>query len=425
MEEWKEYKLGEVATLTTGFPFDGHKYVKEGIRVVRGDNVTIGNLRWDTDKDKRWNETFYRASEFSLYAGDIVIGMDGSRVGKNRAQIKQEDLPLYIAQRVACVRHNELSLQSFLYYLIFSRDFENYIKSVQTGTSIPHISLKQIGEFPVLLPSILSQQRIASILKSLDDKIECNKRINDNLPWSLWMVHLILFLLKRKNDNLEQQAQALFKSWFVDFEPFKDGEFVESELGLIPKGWRVGKLHEIADITMGVSPSGKSYNTNGQGDVFYQGRAEFSFRFPKRNLFTTEAKRFADVDTVLVSVRAPVGDINVAEERCCIGRGLASVKAKNKCNSFILYLLQSLRPVFDKYNGEGTVFGSINKKTFEEIPIIIPEEYVIQDFESVAHSFDCQIKNKEVESRRLAQLRDTLLPRLMSGELKVNEIEKV
>ena len=181
MEKWKEYKLGDVAKLTTGFPFDGHKYSKEGIRVVRGDNVTIGSLRWDSDKDKRWSENFDRASEFALSDGDIVIGMDGSRVGKNRAQVKQYDLPLLIAQRVACVRHNELSTQQFLYYHIFSDRFEQYIKAVQTGTSIPHVSLKQIGDFPVIVPSIKTQQRIASILSSLDDKIEVNRKINENL----------------------------------------------------------------------------------------------------------------------------------------------------------------------------------------------------------------------------------------------------
>ena len=103
MEEWKEYKLGDVAFLSTGFPFKGAKYAKEGVRVVRGDNVTIGKLRWDTDKDKRWNEYFEREEEFSLRANDIVIGMDGSRVGLNRAQIKESDLPLLIAQRVACI----------------------------------------------------------------------------------------------------------------------------------------------------------------------------------------------------------------------------------------------------------------------------------------------------------------------------------
>ena len=181
MEEWKTYRLSEVANLTTGFPFDGHMYAKEGIRVVRGDNVTIGSLRWDTDKDKRWNEVFNRAAEYTLHDGDIVIGMDGSRVGKNRAQISKSDLPLLLAQRVACVRHNDKSSQEFLYYQIFSDRFVEYIKAVQTGTSIPHVSLKQIGDFPILLPPLNEQIRIAKILRSLDDKIAVNIRINHNL----------------------------------------------------------------------------------------------------------------------------------------------------------------------------------------------------------------------------------------------------
>ena len=99
MEEWKTYKLSQVSTISTGFPFGGSKYAQEGIRVVRGDNVTIGSLRWDIDKDKRWNEPFSRAEEFSLHDGDIVIGMDGSRAGRNRAQVKKSDLPILIAQR--------------------------------------------------------------------------------------------------------------------------------------------------------------------------------------------------------------------------------------------------------------------------------------------------------------------------------------
>ena len=176
---------------------------------------------------------------------------------------------------------------------------------------------------------------------------------------------------------------------------------------------------------MGTSPSGSSYNTEGIGDVFYQGRAEFSFRFPKRNMYTTEAKRFAEVDTVLVSVRAPVGDINVAEERCCIGRGLASVKSKKNYNSYILYLMQSLKNVFDRFNGEGTVFGSINKKAFEEMQIIVPTGNVISKFDSIASSMDCQIKRTEQESRSLAELRDTLLPKLMSGELRVPDTDLI
>ena len=142
-------------------------------------------------------------------------------------------------------------------------------------------------------------------------------------------------------------------------------------------------------------------------------------------MYTTEAKRFAEVDSILVSVRAPVGDINVAEERCCIGRGLASVKSKSNCDSYILYLMQSLKPVFDRFNGEGTVFGSINKKAFENIKIIIPTEKDVSVFNAIVNSMDGKIKNMEKESRHLAELRDTLLPKLMSGEITVNELNAI
>ena len=292
----------------------------------------------------------------------------------------------------------------FLYYWFLSPKARFYIDTKAIGSTQKALTIETLKKFEIFLPSIDTQDKIVAILKSLDDKIEVNRKINE---------------------NLEQQAQALFKSWFVDFEPFKNGEFVESELGMIPKGWRVGKLNEIADITMGTSPSGSSYNTEGIGDVFYQGRAEFGFRFPKRNMYTTEAKRFAEVDSILVSVRAPVGDINVAEERCCIGRGLASVKSKSNCDSYILYLMQSLKPVFDRFNGEGTVFGSINKKAFENIKIIIPTEKDVSVFNAIVNSMDGKIKNMEKESRHLAELRDTLLPKLMSGEITVNELNAI
>lgn len=239
----------------------------------------------------------------------------------------------------------------------------------------------------------------------------------DNFYLACLEVILIWLLTSLENDNLEQQAQALFKSWFVDFEPFKDGEFVESEQGMIPKGWRVGTLSEVANITMGTSPSGASYNVNGEGEVFYQGRAEFGYRFPHRNMFTTEPKRYAEDGDVLLSVRAPVGDVNIANERCCIGRGLAAIGSEF-CPSYILYLVKSLKSVFEQYNGEGTVFGSINKKTLEGLRVIIPDDNIVDRFENIASPLDELIRSKEEESRRLASLRDTLLPRLMSGELK-------
>jgi len=385
MEEWKEYKLSEVATLTTGFPFDGHKYGKEGIRVVRGDNVTIGSLRWDTEKDKRWNEPFERASEFSLSAEDIVIGMDGSRVGRNRAKVKQEDLPLYIAQRVACIRHNELSLQSFLYYQIFSQTFENYIKAVQTGTSIPHVSLKQIGDFPILLPSLKVQQRISSILKSLDDKIEVNRRINE---------------------NLEQQAQALFKSWFVDFEPFRDGEFVESELGMIPKGWRVYSLSEFLPVI------------TGKKDANVAKGGQYPFFSCSQDYGWTDNYSF-DGNAILV---AGNGDFNVKMYNGkfeAYQRTYVLMPYNPKYTAWLYYAVKfHLNEITSA--ARGSVIKFITKGNLADFkfpaPSILEDEGIIEKFDRIKK----KTASNEEEIRCLASIRDTLLPRLMSGEIKID-----
>lgn len=398
--EWKEVRLGDVCKIITGFPFPGKKYSKEGIRVVRGDNVTIGNLRWDAEKDKRWNEPFDKTEYYSLQANDIVIGMDGSRVGKNKARIKEEDLPLLLAQRVACVRHNELAEQDYLYYNIFSKKFIDYVNSIHTGSAIPHISQKQIEDYKILLPDLETQRRIASILSSLDRKIELNNKINA---------------------DLEEMAQAIFKNWFVDFEPFKDGKFVDSELGMIPEGWKVGTLEDITEITMGQSPAGNSLNENREGMIFYQGNSDFGFRFPSIRVFTTEPKRLAVANSVLFSVRAPVGDINVAKEECCIGRGVASLKSKYGHDSYLFYTMKSLHKLFDSFDGEGTVFGSINKKTLSAIQILLPSDGIVEQFNSIASSFDNRIRSLSEENSRLSLLRDTLLPRLMSGEIELPE----
>ena len=410
MEEWKEYKLKDVATLTTGFPFDGHKYAKEGIRVVRGDNVTIGNLRWDSDKDKRWAEPFERSTEYALHAEDIVIGMDGSRVGRNRAQVKKEDLPLLIAQRVACVRHNELSLQKYLYYQIFSDSFEQYIKAVQTGTSIPHVSLKQIGDFPIVLPSISKQKRIAEILSSLDKKIEVNRRIND---------------------NLEQQTQALFKFWFVDFEPFKDGKFVESELGMIPNGWRVGTLNELGDIVGGSTPSKAKpeyYTNDGIAWLTPKDLSISQRKFTSKGEIDITQEGYESCSTklmpkgsVLFSSRAPIGYITIAKNDICTNQGFKSVIPNFAGTAFLYcFLKESTQEIENK--ATGSTFKEASGALMKSLPAIIPEKAVLDDFENLLSPLFCQQEVVEEENTLLSSLRDSLLPRLMSGELNVSEI---
>jgi type I restriction enzyme S subunit len=211
-------------------------------------------------------------------------------------------------------------------------------------------------------------------------------------------------------------AQAIFKSWFVDFELWG---------GVMPEDWREGALSEIANITMGQSPNGTSYNEDGIGTVFYQGRAEFGSRFPTRRLFTTQPKRMAVEGDVLMSVRAPVGDLNVALEACCLGRGLAAIQSNSGCQSFTLYTMFALKQQLDMFNGEGTVFGSINKKDMENLSVLIPSGEVIHQFEELVYPMDEAIKANYAESCHLQTIRDTLLPRLMSGELSVADLSVV
>ena len=180
-------------------------------------------------------------------------------------------------------------------------------------------------------------------------------------------------------------------------------------------------LADIANITMGQSPVGSSYNEDGIGTVFYQGRAEFGWRYPSQRLCTTEPKRMAKAGDVLMSVRAPVGDLNLAYEDCCIGRGLAAIHCSRA--SFGLYLMRSLHKKLDAYNGEGTVFGSINGKALKELPIALPGIAAIDEFEKEAAPIDAQIRSNEAELRSLAALRDALLPKLMSGEIDVSKVD--
>ena len=385
--EWKEVRLGDVCNIITGFPFPGKKYSKEGIRVVRGDNVTIGNLRWDTEKDKRWNEPFDKTEYYSLQANDIVIGMDGSRVGKNKARIKEEDLPLLLAQRVACVRHNELAEQDYLFYNIFSKKFIDYVNSIHTGSAIPHISQKQIEDYKILLPNLETQRRIASILSSLDRKIELNNKINA---------------------DLEEMAQTIFKNWFVDFEPFKDGQFVDSELGMIPEGWKVVKLGDFFPVKTGKKDANTA-SVNGK----------YPFFSCSQNALCTDSYSF-DCDAILV---AGNGDFNVkwySGKFDAYQRTYVLIPYNKKLLALLYYVVKrNLLTITSK--ARGSVIRFITKGNLTDFEFAIPRDLENNEIVDVFKSINEKIFANNKENSRLSLLRDTLLPRLMSGELEVPE----
>jgi type I restriction enzyme S subunit len=209
-------------------------------------------------------------------------------------------------------------------------------------------------------------------------------------------------LNKQLCEKLEETAQTLYRKYFVD-------DFDEENL---PEGWRWGKLGEVAIISMGQSPIGESYNSDGLGEIFYQGRSDFGNRYPTIRMFTDEPTKIAKQGDVLLSVRAPVGDINIAPHNCCIGRGLASIRNKRKHKSYMFYLTKSLKSDFSIAASEGTIFGSINRETLININIIIPDENVVQRFEKEVLNIDRLYENINLEINKLKEILSLLLSKI-------------
>jgi type I restriction enzyme S subunit len=295
----------------------------------------------------------------------------------------------------------------FVYYLSRSDRFRRYAIKSMTGTSgRQRVQIGSIENYEFLLPPLEEQKRIAHILGTLDDKIELNQRMNE---------------------TLEAIARAIFKSWFVDFDPVRakmagepyplpdtvmalfPDEMVESELGMIPKGWEIGKLGDEFKVVMGQSPPGSSYNEEGKGIAFYQGRTDFGFRYPSERVFCTEPKRFAEPGDTLVSVRAPVGDVNMAKEKCCIGRGVAAIRHKSGNSSYTFYSMLDLQRRFKVFESEGTVFGSIGKRDLNNLLIIFPNKKILKSFKKFVSSIDKKIENNFFETKNSKELQTELI----------------
>jgi type I restriction enzyme S subunit len=231
------------------------------------------------------------------------------------------------------------------------------------------------------IPSIEQQREIVSEYETISKRIKLNEQI-----------------IK----NLEATAQTLYRKMFV--------EGIDKEN--LPEGWRIGTLGEIAEIIMGQSPDGETYNLEGDGIIFYQGRTDFERRFPTARVYTTSPTRYAKEGDILLSVRAPVGDINIASHDCCIGRGLASLRAKNECQSYLYYQLQNLSDIFNISDDEGTIFGSITKDDLHNIGVAIPSKQIIKEFENMVSAIDNEIKLKDNELNILTELQSLLLAKM-------------
>lgn len=369
-----KYRLGEIAEITMGQSPKSQYYnnTGDGIPFLQG-NRTFGFKKPIFD-------TYTTHITKTAKAGDVIMSV---RAPVGDLNITPKDICI---GRGVCSLRMKNGNQEFLYYMM--KYYVNHLLKRESGTVFGSVNRHDIETLEIDIPEDENvQKKMARYLSMIDEKIELNSSINN---------------------NLEQQAQAIYQQMFI--------ENASSD-------WAEGTLSNIADITMGQSPNGSSYNEDSNGTIFFQGRAEFGFRFPTARLYTTEPKRMACVNDTLMSVRAPVGDLNVAHTNCCIGRGLAAIHSKNNHQSFVLYTMFSLKKQLDVFNGEGTVFGSINRNSLNEMPIIIPSSEKLDEFETLVAPMDASIHNNYDEICHLEKLRDSLLPKLMSGKLDVSDID--
>lgn len=346
--------------------------LKYGIEDVRGCSNTKQMMQTRANLIGRTYEKFIvlRPQEFVF---NRRTTRNGEKIGMaynntDREYIFTND---YVAFRVKQEYLDKL-LPDYLYMFFCRDEFDRYARYKSTGSATEFFNWEDMCAVPFEIPPMDFQQLVVNAYKVLNERIETKQKIND---------------------NLEAQAYSIYKEAIAFHE-------------------KNSKLSDIAQITMGTSPEGESFNSDGNGIVFYQGRTDFGFRFPTVRLYTTEPKRYADEGDILMSVRAPVGDINIAKEYCAIGRGLASIKPNNKCYSYLYYTMMNLNFELKKFNDEGTVFGSITKNDLFDLEVVVLSDDETLTFEREVSIIDKAILNNEIEIQKMQEMTSLLLSKL-------------
>lgn len=389
MSEWKEYKLGEApleiidGDRGTNYPTQDEFFESEHTLFLSTKNVRKTGFDFQ-ERQFITKEKDDKLRKGKLIKNDLVLTTRGTvgNLGFYSESVKFENIRINSGMVIIRPKPNELlPLYNFYIFRYLQFDFETF----SSGSAQPQLPIRDMKEIPILLPPLAEQKAIAGVLSALDDKID---------------------LLHRQNKTLEAMAEALFRQWFVE----------EAD-----ETWEEGKLGDEFIITMGQSPPGESYNETGKGIPMYQGNADFEFRFPKNRVFTTDPKRFAEKFDTLISVRAPVGAQNMANERCCIGRGVASLRYKLNPDlySYTYYKIRYHMLEIAGFNDTGTVFGSIGKDDLWNIKTLFPSIIEIMEIDSKLKPLNDRIISNCFQIRSLEKLRDTLLPKLMSGEVRV------
>ena len=422
---WRRCRIDDVAEKVAMGPFGSsikvETFTPSGVPIISGQHLHGSRVNDEPGFNFISEEHAERLRGANVQRGDIIFTHAGN-IGHVAYIPENSKYERYVvSQRQFYLRPNPSEvIPDFITAYFKSPEGQHDLLANTSQVGVPSIAqpvtyLKSI-EIPV--PPIQEQQTIAHILGTLDDKIELNRRMNE---------------------ILEAMARALFNSWFIDFDPVRakmegrdtglpksiadlfPDRLVDSELGEIPVGWTVRHLKDCFDIVMGQSPPGHTYNDTGDGLPFFQGRSDFGFRYPRNRKFCTAPNRIAKPEDTLVSVRAPVGDLNMAWERCCIGRGVAALQYRTRAASFTYYTIQALQIRLREYENTGTVFGAITRTQLARLPIRQPSMELVHAFEHFARRGDETIRRNTAQINTLKALRNVLLPRLVSGHLRTRD----
>ena len=404
--EWKEVTLGEISSKIGDGLHGTPKYDDEGpYYFINGNNLNCGKIIIKDDT-KRVGEDEFVKNQKELNEQTILVSINGT-IG-NVAKYNNE---LCILGKSACYINviKEVD-KEFIYYVLTSANFKRNITNEATGTTIKNVSLKQMREYKFNIPcNIPDQRRIASILSSLDRKIELNNKINA---------------------GLEEMAQAIFKNWFVDFEPFKDGKFVDSELGMIPEGWKVGTIGDIVEFQNGFTFSSKDFSENGEYKIItiksVQDGCLVTEGSSKVTEYPTKMPAYCKLQSgdILLSLTGNVGRCClVTETNLLLNQRVAKIKAKecyDNSFSYALFRLKETKELLISIS-RGTAQANLSPVEASKLPMVIPSEDARKSFSMISDSIMNKIISIHIENSRLSTLRDTLLPRLMSGEIEVPE----
>lgn len=396
-------KLGSLAeVITVGYVGSMvSEYVEDGIPFLRSLNVRP--YRFDSAELKYISEEFHaKIKKSTLKPKDVVVVRTGT---PGTSCVIPEYLEEANCSDLVIIRCGDNLDPYFVSYYINSLS-SSFLKGQSVGAVQKHFNVGSAKD--LVFPKLSKRKQIlySNILRLIDEKIFINKNICE---------------------ELQNISQRLYELWFLKFE-FSDKKEIlkfDSELNtMIPDDWHCKSLIDIAHITMGQSPEGSSYNDCGEGTIFYQGSTDFGDIFPKVRQYTTEPARMAKKGDILLSVRAPVGDMNIANTDSCIGRGLAALNSKDGFDGFLFYVMKYFKQVFDRRNSEGTTFGSITKNDLHSLKLAYPPKELLERYDNIVSKYNEMIFIRSMENQKLEELRDWLLPMLMNGQISIRDAEE-